>query len=73
VSTFDERRKARAGWPIRRMALDSEPLTDERVPDDLDARIAMVAELTRAQWTLAGLELPRYERSAMPGRVHRPK
>jgi len=55
------------------MALDSEPLTDERVPDDLDARIAMVAELTRAQWTLAGLELPRYERSAMPGRVHRPK
>jgi hypothetical protein len=71
VSSFEERRRARAAWPIRRTALAEEPLTDERIPDDVDARVAMVAELTRMQWALSGRELPNYRREEMPGRVIR--
>jgi len=73
MSTFDERRRARAGWPIRRATLEDEPLTDERIPEDVDARIAMVATLTRSQWAFAGRPLPRYSRAEMPGQVIRPK
>ena len=73
MSTFDERRRARAGWPIRRGTLRDEPLTDERIPDDVDARIAMVATLTRSQWAFADKPLPRYSRADMPGKVFRPK
>jgi hypothetical protein len=73
VSSFDERRRARAAWPIRRTTLESEPLTDDRLPDDLEARLAMVTELTYTQWRLAGRELPQYTRAEMPGRVIRPK
>jgi hypothetical protein len=72
VSTFEERRRARAAWPIRRSTLGDEPLTDDRIPDSVDARVAMVAVLTRAQWAVAGKELPRYSRADMPGRVIRP-
>ena len=72
MSTFEERRRARAAWPIRRIELGAEALTDERVPDDLDARVAMVALLTRAQWELAGNEIPHYTRAEMPGVVRRP-
>jgi hypothetical protein len=71
VGNFEERRRARAEWPIRRATLDGEPLTDDRIPDDLEARLAMVAQLTRAQRSLAGKELPRYTRAEMPGRVIR--
>ena len=77
VSTFDERRRARAAWPIRRVtlwdeALTDETLTDERIPEDPDARVAMVVILTRAQWPLSGAELPRYTRAEIPGRIIRP-
>jgi hypothetical protein len=72
VSTFDERRRARASWPIRRVTLQDEALTDERIPEDPDARVAMVAILTRAQWPLSGAELPRYTRAEIPGRIIRP-
>ena len=71
MSSFEERRRARANWPIRRFALGEEPLTDERIPDDVDARVAMVATLTNAQWALSGRELPRYGRDEMPGRIIR--
>lgn len=73
VSSFDDRRLARANWPVRRTTLDDEPLTDERIPRDVDARLAMVAELTRTQWSLSGADLPRYSRHEMPGRVLRPR
>ncbi len=72
MSTFEERRRARAGWPIRRATLADEPLTDERIPESADERVAMVAVLTRAQWAMSGKELPRYSRAEMPGRVVRP-
>jgi hypothetical protein len=73
VSTFDDRRRARAEWPIRRASLREEPLTDERIPDDPDARLVMLAELTRTQWAMAGRELPTYTRAEMPGVIHRPR
>ena len=72
MSTFDERRRARASWPIRRVTLQDEALTDERIPEDPDARVAMVAILTRAQWPLSGAELPRYTRAEIPSRIIRP-
>ena len=72
VSTFEERRRARAAWPMRRVSLRDEALTDERIPEDPDARVAMVAILTRTQWALSGAELPRYTRAEMPGRLIRP-
>ena len=72
MSTFEERRKARLGWPIRKVSLTAEGLTDERLTQDVDERIALVNVLTLAQWKLAGKELPRYSRAEMPGRVLRP-
>jgi len=72
MSSFEERRRARAGWPIRRSTLAGEALTDERIPEEVDARIAMVAALTRSQWAIAGTPLPHYSREGMPGRVIRP-
>jgi hypothetical protein len=72
VSTFEERRRRRAAWPIQRVALGTEPLADPRIPDDVDARLAMVWTLTRQQWAFAGLDIPRYARSEMPGRLIRP-
>lgn len=72
MSTFADRRRARAGWPIRRSNLGEESLTDDRIPEDVDTRLAMVAILTRSQWAHAGEQLPRYSRSEMPGRVIRP-
>lgn len=71
MSSFEERRRARAGWPIRRSALAEEALTDDRIPDDVDERIAMVATLTRSQWAIAGMPLPQYRRADMPGQVIR--
>lgn len=71
MSTFEERRRARAAWPIRQVALGSEELADPRIPDSVDERIAMVWTLTRQQWAFAGLEIPRYSRAEMPGRVIR--
>jgi hypothetical protein len=73
MSTFEDRRRARAAWPIRRSTLTDEPLTDELLTESVDARIAMVAVLTRTQWALAGKEIPRYTRAEMPGQVIRPR
>lgn len=71
VSTFEERRRARADWQIRQVKLDEEPLTDDRLAEDPDARLAMVARLTAEQWALSGQALPRYARHEMPGCVRR--
>ncbi len=71
VSTFEERRLARAAWPIRRVAIEDEELTDPRDTSTVDERIALVATLTRQQWAFAGLEVPTYTRAEMPGRLVR--
>jgi hypothetical protein len=66
------RRRARAGWPVKRFRLGEEP------PDDLSdvttaaERIAMMWPLALAAWQVAGRSLPTYDRSSMPGRLWRP-
>jgi len=72
MSTFEERRRRRMGWPIRKVALGEEELADPRISEDVDARIALVWTLTRQQWAFGGLEIPQYRRSEMPGRIIRP-
>lgn len=71
MSSFEERRRARAGWPIRKVELGREELADPRIPEGVDERIAMVRTLTLQQWAFAGLEIPRYTRAEMPGRIIR--
>lgn len=72
MSSFEERRRARAAWPIRKVALGTEELSDSRISESIDERLAMVWALTREQWAFAGIELPRYSRAEMPGRLLRP-
>jgi hypothetical protein len=71
MSTFEERRALRASWPIRRVHIRDEELTDPRDVSTVDERIAAVWALTRQQWAFAGLEIPVYPRAEMPGRVVR--
>lgn len=71
MSTFEERRKARAGWPIRKVGLRDEELTDPRDSSTVDERLALVWTLTMQQWAFSGREIPRYARAEMPGRVIR--
>jgi len=73
VSSSEERRKTRAAWPIRKVALGAEELTDPRDTSTVDERIAQVYRLTMEQWAFAGLEIPRYTRAEMPGTIVRPK
>ncbi len=72
MSTFDERRRARADWPIRKVGLREEGLTDERDVTTVDERIALVWTLTRRQWAFAGRPRPEYTRASMPGQLLRP-
>jgi hypothetical protein len=68
----EARRRARARWPIARFQAGQEPsddLSDVTTPVE---RIAMMAELAHAAWTLAGRQLPDYKRSDIPGRLFRP-
>ena len=73
MSTFDERRRARASWPIRSFPLGEEPLVDDRDATTADERVALAWTLTREQWRLAGLPYPDYARANIPGRVIRPR
>ena len=73
MSTFEERARARASWPVQRLDLGTEELSDPRGTGTIDDRIAWVAVLTREQWAFGGLEVPRYTRANMPGRVLRPR
>jgi hypothetical protein len=71
VSTFEERKRARAQWPFRKIALRDEPLTDARYTSTVDERLALVWTLTRRQWAFAGRKMPEYTRAEMPGRIVR--
>jgi hypothetical protein len=71
MSSFEERRRARAGWPIRKVALGHEELTDARDTSTVDERIALVWTLTRRQWAFSGRPMPTYTRADMPGSVVR--
>ena len=71
MPTFEERRQARAGWPIRKVTLADEALTDARDTSTVDERLALVRALTLRQWAFAGREVPTYTRAEMPGKVLR--
>ena len=71
MSTFEERARARGSWPVQRVALRAETLSDPRDTSTVDERIAWVAVLTREQWAFGGLETPSYARAEMPGRIIR--
>lgn len=52
--------------------LGEEPRDDLSVCTSADERLALVAELTRELWALAGLQIPMYSRAQMPvAIVHR--
>jgi hypothetical protein len=66
------RAAARSTWPVRRFRLGEEPgddLSDSTTPEE---RLAMMWELAVEAWTLAGREVPDYDRRLAPGRVTRP-
>jgi hypothetical protein len=66
----ESRRRARATWPIRAYALGVEP------PDDVshltpDERLALLWQVSRSAWLLAGNRMPDEPRSKWPGTVVR--
>lgn len=71
MSSFDDRRRARASLPGRVLRLGEEPLTDERDHTTVDERLALVAQLTRELWAFTGEPIPDYTRENMPGKVIR--
>ena len=71
MSSFEERKLARAAWPIRKIGLRDEELTDARDTSTVDERIALVWKLTRRQWAFSGRPIPTYTRAEMPGTVLR--
>lgn len=71
MSTFEERRRARGNWPIRRVALEDEETTDLHDSTTVDERLAMVWTLTMQQWAFAQRQVPSYRREHMPGRILR--
>lgn len=73
VSSFDERRRARSGWPIRAIRLADEPLVDDRDTSSVDERLALVWTLTRQLWAFSGQSIPDYSRAETPGEISRPE
>jgi hypothetical protein len=73
MSTREERRAARANWPIRKLRLGEEELVDPRDTSTVDERLALVWQLTREAWSFQGREIPDYERRDAPGVVLRPR
>lgn len=71
MSSPEERRLARANWPIRKLALGEEELVDPRDTSTVDERIALVWRLTREAWSFQGREIPDYDRRQAPGTVVR--
>lgn len=67
----EARRARRASWPIRRFELGQEPSDDLSEWTTANGRLAMVWPLTLLAWSLAGREVPDYDRRDLPGRVLR--
>ena len=65
-----ERRRARAGWPVRKFGLGEEP-ADDFSAYTVEERLAMTWQMTCDAWASAGLPMPTYSRNEMPIRVIR--
>jgi hypothetical protein len=70
VPTAEERKAARANWPIRRFRLGEEPLDDPDEPAPGE-RLALLWSLSMRMWRLSGRKWVRRPRSRWPGRVIR--
>ena len=68
----EQRRAARARWPIARFRLGEEPPDDLAETTTPAERIAMMWPLAVEAWTLAGRPLPVYDRTNMPARMFSP-
>ncbi len=67
-SDADQRRQARAGWPVVVRRLDE---CDDDISDVTTAaeRIAMMWPLAEEAWRLAGRPMPSYDRRHTPSRT----
>ena len=61
----------RSHWPVRKLALGSEPGDDISAETTAEERLEMVWQLTLEAWSLAGLPLPTYARHEAPVRCVR--
>jgi hypothetical protein len=61
----------RSTWPIRRYRLGEEPADDLSEVTTAAERLAMMWELAREGWLLAGRPLPTYGRADLPSRLFR--
>lgn len=68
----DDKRAARARWPIARFRLGHEPSDDLSATTTAAERVAMMRVLAEAAWKLAGRPMPTYERRNIPARLFRP-
>ena len=66
----DDDRKARArgrgAWPVRLTSLDDDGRAETLAATTPEERIAMMDELARQAWSLAGLPYPTYDRKDAP-------
>lgn len=68
------RAAARSSWRGAKTTLSQlDHEEDLSASTTVEERLAMMWELALASWSLAGLPLPSYSRSDMPGRVLRPE
>ena len=68
--SVEERRAARADWPVRKFRLGEEPV-DDYSTYTAGERMMMVEQLSKDAWASAGLPMPRYSRREMPVRIIR--
>lgn len=69
-SAVEERRAARADWPVRKFRLGEEPV-DDYSTCTAGERMMMVEQMSKDAWASAGLPMPRYSRREMPVRIIR--
>ncbi len=70
VEESEERRTARASWPVRKFRLGEEPV-DDYSACTVGERMMMVWPMTCDAWASAGRPMPAYSRREMPVRIIR--
>jgi hypothetical protein len=69
--TSASRTRDRRTWPVKKYKLGEEPSDDLSGSTTPEERLAMMWELSRQAWLMAGRDLPVYDRKTTPGRVFR--
>jgi len=69
-SDEEDRKRARATWPIVRASLRAESGEDLSASTTVEERLSMMWPLAKAAWSLAG-GVPDYPRSEAPIRISR--